>query len=246
MLAHDLTAFLAFSFVLNVCHARPITAVAAQNLTNANFVGYVDDPAGRGTSSLVLSCLLTLVLCVWSALHLNVPPANRSRSDTFWTSVIWITAGIYAPELVVFTAWRQWNSAKILSQQIKARQHRARQEGRGTLMHPWTMTHSFFASTGGFAFDCSPYIYSSENLKGYLPPGTSRRLTITANGMSFLAMHGCLPDVPKEDIKDKSKADAMAETLVILQAAWMLLQVIGRLIEKVPITLLEVNTVAHM
>lgn len=55
-----------------------------------------------------------------------------------------------------------------------------------------------------------------------------------------------LPDVPEEDIKDKSKADALAKSMVLLQASWMMLQVIGRLVARLPVTLIEVNTVAHV
>lgn len=79
-----------------------------------------------------------------------------------------------------------------------------------------------------------------------LPQGTSTRLTLTAKGMKFLAERGVIPDIPREDIEDKSKADALAKMLVLLQASWMLLQVLGRLLAHLPVTLLEVNTVAHV
>ena len=225
------------------CLPRPPAAPAAAS--NTHLVGYISDPSGRGTSSLIISCLLTLVLCVWSALHLNVPAPGRTRRQTVLSNIIWITAGIYTPELVVFTAWRQWSSAKILSRIVR-KTYKTDEYGKGSLGRwPWTMTHSFFASTGGFAFDVLPYIWSEHNPAGFLPPGTPR-LTVTARGMSFLAKCRRLPDVPKGDIDDKSKADALAKTLVLLQASWMLLQCLGRLIEGLPVTLLEVNTVAHV
>ena len=234
------------SILWQAAYCFPRSPGGAAAVSGTQMVGYVNDPNGRGTSSLVISCVLTLVLCVWSALHLNVPPVGRTRQQTFWTNVIWITAGIYCPELVVFTAWRQWSSAKILSRLV----HTKSQSSDGLKEYPrrwpWTMTHSFFASTGGFTFDCVPYIWSAQNPTGFLPEGTPPRLTITARGMAFLATCGQVPDVPKGDIDDKSKADALAKTLVLIQAAWMLLQVIGRLIEHLPVTLLEVNTVAHV
>ncbi|KAI4112278.1 MAG: hypothetical protein LQ345_006548 [Seirophora villosa] len=45
---------------------------------------------------------------------------------------------------------------------------------------------------------------------------------------------------------DKSKANNLAKVLVIVQASWLLIQVVGRLIAKLPVTVLEVNTVAHV
>ena len=64
--------------------------------------------------------------------------------------------------------------------------------------------------------------------------------------MALLARCGRLPDVPKEDILDKSKANGLAKALVMIQALWMLLQTIGRLFAGLPVTLLEVNTIAHV
>lgn len=64
--------------------------------------------------------------------------------------------------------------------------------------------------------------------------------------MEFLAKGGVIPDVAQEDIEDKSKADGLAKMLVLLQASWLLLQVFGRLLAHLPVTLLEVNTVARV
>ena len=222
-----------------------------------HLVGYVPDPSGRGTVSLVLSCLLTLLLCVWQALHLNVPRQGETAFQCMFENARWIIAGIYAPELVVFTAWRQWSSSKILSEIVSSCQHELKKSAGSdnskseqntdyampsVLRHSWTQTHSFFASTGGFAFDLTECV---ENVP-FLPPDCPSRLTITARGMALLARCGRLPDIAEEDILDKSKANGLAKALVMIQATWMLLQTIGRLIAGLPVTLLEVNTIAHV
>lgn len=110
----------------------------------------------------------------------------------------------------------------------------------------WTMTHGFFASTGGFAFE----IRDEDTKLGssFLPSQGSGpvRLSLTARGMALLVKCGHLPDMSKADIADKSKANDIAKALVIIQASWMLIQVIGRLIARLPVTLLEVNTIAHV
>ena len=215
-----------------------------------HLVGYVADPSGRGTSSLVLSCLLTLILCVWSALHLNVPPPAQSRLQSFWLNVRWIVVGIYTPEFVVFTAWRQWSSARILSGIVRAQNESHKLDipltRDGSTHRTWTSTHSFFACTGGFAFDARKSGSGGLNTRRFLPEDIPERITITARGISFLAKCGYLPNVPKEDIADKSKANDLAKVLVVLQASWLLVQVIARLLARLPVTLLEVNTVAHV
>ena len=212
------------------------------------FVQYVSDPNGRGTFSLIISCVLTLTLCVWSALHLNVPSNSQTALASLMTQIRWIITGVYAPELVVFTAWRQWSSAKLLSKlvdewgQASKQPHNNGDEGSNLpdrSSYEWTMTHSFFASTGGFAFD------TADDDARYLPIGF-KRLTLTARGVALLASCGHLPNVSKAEITDKSKANNVAKALVIIQALWMLLQVIGRLVAALPVTLLEVNTIAHV
>lgn len=241
---------------------------------NKPYVAFVSDPDGRGTVSLVMSCLITLLLCVWQALHLNVPKRGETAWEKFVTNILWITIGIYAPELVVFTAWRQWSSAKILGKIVKKEANSATDpidgseetqathgKGRSEIRiekssksplrlkpkHEWTTTHSFFASTGGFAFEIDEtHDDSGKPQPPFLPAECPRRLTLTARGVALLAQCGLLPDIAEEEIQDKSKANNMAKGLVVLQASWMLVQVVGRLIVQLPVTLLEVNTVAHV
>jgi hypothetical protein len=113
--------------------------------------------------------------------------------------------------------------------------------------HKWTKVHDFFASTGGFAFEFPAGKRGiGRNAMPFLPKTCPTRLTLTARGVAFLAKCNRLPDVPERDILDKSKANDMAKALVVIQASWMLLQTLGRLIFGLPVTLLEVNTVAHV
>jgi len=76
--------------------------------------------------------------------------------------------------------------------------------------HTWTMVYSFHAGMGGFAIDTNdpgthPYIKGSP------------RLTVTAQGAPILAEHGRLPDIFKDFIDGKSKADEIAKSLAMLQ-----------------------------
>jgi hypothetical protein len=102
-----------------VASTSPVSSNQTQEQNLDQFVGYVSDPNGRGTASLVISCILTLVLCVWSALHLNVPRSNTTTLQWLWLNVRWFIVGIYCPELVVFAAWRQWSSACLLQRYIE-------------------------------------------------------------------------------------------------------------------------------
>lgn len=195
---------------------------------------------------MLVSCVLTLILCVWSALHLNVPSRDQTRLQDIFLNARWIIAGIYAPELVVFTAWRQWSSARILNQTVQDTiTSGADKSSQGNRKLEWSMTHSFFACAGGFAFE----LESTRQTTHDLLTGEKQRcprVTITARGMALLARCGYLPDVDEDQIEDKSKANDLAKATVVVQATWMLLQVISRLAFRLPVTLLEVNTVAHV
>jgi len=193
-----------------------------------------------GLWDLFVSCVLTLILCVWSALHLNIPAPHERNFQAIWRNSFWILVGIFAPELVVFAAWRQWNSASLLSGVIEG----SRPKHFSFEKFKWTRTHSFFACTGGFAFeipDASP-----RRTPLFLPRSCPKRLTLTARGVAILAKCGRLPDVREKDIEDKSKANTLAKSLFVVQAIWMLLQMLGRLTARLPVTLLEVNTVVHL
>jgi hypothetical protein len=99
------------------------------------------------------------------------------------------------------------------------------------------MVHSFYAGMGGFV---------AEPVVSPVDGGLSERLTLSARGIAFLARCGHLPNIDKDDIEDKSKADGLAKSLVCVQAGWMVVQVIGRIALGLPVTLLEVNTLGHV
>ncbi|KAF7954809.1 uncharacterized protein EAE97_000068 [Botrytis byssoidea] len=222
--------------------------------SNEATTGWVSDPNGRVTFSLVVSCLLTLSLCVWSAMHLNIPRPYHLTIQEFIRGIKWGVVGIFTPELVVFAAWRQYNSATALKALVQDRiaeavtpfpteqSHTKSSEldKKSTrvelqdIISPWTIVHGFYAGMGGFVFD---FENSEDNTPQFIP--NYQRLTLTACGVNLLAECGYLPDITRREILDKSKADTMAKLLVILQAGWMLVQVIGRLVTGLPVTFLE-------
>lgn len=95
---------------------------------------------------------------------------------------------------------------------------------------------------GGFVFDLDTISAS------VLSPLSSepQRLTLTPRGVALLARCGLLPDISKQDIWDKSKADGLTKALVCLQAGWMIIQVLARVVGGLPVSLLEVNTIGHV
>jgi hypothetical protein len=102
------------------------------------------------------------------------------------------------------------------------------------------MQHSFYAGMGGFAVDMK-----TDRDELVLTP-ESPRLTLTAQGVMFLIKCGVvLPEVSKESILDRSKADNLAKTLACLQAGYMIVECVSRLATGLPLSFLEINTLGH-
>jgi hypothetical protein len=98
---------------------------------------------------------------------------------------------------------------------------------------PWTMQQAYFAVLGGFVADAKSF-WSAEHL------------TFTPSGIIELAKAGLLPTLTSDSVEDKSKADALAKMLVLVQTGWFLVQCVARLIQGLPLTLLELHTVTHI
>ncbi|KAK0652743.1 hypothetical protein B0T16DRAFT_369522 [Cercophora newfieldiana] len=229
------------------------------------------EPSERGTFGILSTCIITLGLCVWTAIHLNVP-ARNGQMQQFLRKVGWMVFGFLAPELVAFTAIQQYATATKLSKEIagifpperherawwqfwrgKRRRRDAETQGsHGTRTNktcPWTFVHSQFAMMGGFVFMFESH-QKRHNLPRWLPrvrEDQPIRMTLTADGLAMLAKKAphVIPDLSKDAIKDKSKGSAFAKTLVCLQALWFCVQCLTRFGQHLGISLLELNTFAH-
>ncbi|KAI0201728.1 hypothetical protein F4808DRAFT_459498 [Astrocystis sublimbata] len=181
---------------------------------NSTLVGFVSDPDGRGTLSLLFSCLLTLALCVWSAVHLNLPEFQESEYHYLYRYLKWSILGVFGPELVIWAAWRQFISARALTKMINKGDYL---EDNSKRAKQWTMVHSFYAGMGGFAFNLAPNDIAKEPC--FIPD--IRRLHVTPRGVQLLAMCGLLPQIAESEITDKSKTDGTAKLIACVQVTWM-------------------------
>jgi len=276
---------------------------------------FVPDPSGRGTIGLVTSCVLTLSLCVWTALHLNCYAPGTSSFTKFWIKATWAGIALIAPEYVLWHAIHQWETARQLCNEVNeylfpkdnqtenlpedaqsqpapplepstsgelpvddiqtaqpeahtthqvvlepSTSNASRNESIEPLLEPshpdierpseteldieknqkhrWKIEHGFFAVMGGFQITVTQkeYEWVLEAPKRILTP----------KGIVFFAKHGLLPDLPSKRLKERGKADQLAKTLVCAQAIWMVIQTIARKASGLPITLLELNTLAHV
>ena len=95
---------------------------------------------------------------------------------------------------------------------------------------------------GGLVFD----VDDPSSVTRIFPPGVDR-LTLTPTFIAWCLEEysDIIPRITESDIKDKSKADGLVKSIACLQALWFCLQFITRMAQRLPVTLLELNTFAH-
>ncbi|CZR55444.1 uncharacterized protein PAC_05332 [Phialocephala subalpina] len=152
----------------------------------------------RGTGDLLYSCALTLSLCVYTAIHLNIPTPRESAWKQTFRKTKWVLIGIFAPEVVLYTALQQWWSARRLLNPLNRMSHLSRSKLENG---KFDMTYCFYATMGGFVLDVS-------NMHDEY-----KYLTLTTAGVRYLAEKGHFIGISGISIKDKSNADSLAKVL---------------------------------
>ncbi|KDQ55319.1 hypothetical protein JAAARDRAFT_692072 [Jaapia argillacea MUCL 33604] len=169
----------------------------------------------RTTWGIVSSCLTTIFACTWAAVHPNIPGPNETSFEVAFSHLGITLVALIAPELVIFWAMKQWFCARRI-----AKRHSA---------NGWTKTHGFFILMGGFV----------------LVQGTGKAEVplklILPKDLKKLAE---LPPVTEAQIQDKGKRDALSKGVILVQTMWFILQCLGCAIENLPITELEIATLA--
>ena len=69
------------------------------NSSTVNAATWGPESLQRGTFSILSTCIITLSLCVWTAIHLNIPEHGRPWQQ-IWRKCGWMILGFLAPELV--------------------------------------------------------------------------------------------------------------------------------------------------
>ncbi|KAI0550588.1 hypothetical protein F4679DRAFT_541912 [Xylaria curta] len=101
----------------------------------------------------------------------------------------------------------------------------------------WTLTHAYFANMGGLVY--SPGSHQGELQNSVL---TGSKLSLAYSWYTDHPLRGLI--LRKGDIEDKSKADWLLKCLAVSQVIWLGLTVIVRGINGLPVTQLEIATLA--
>lgn len=104
----------------------------------------------------------------------------------------------------------------------------------------WTLEHSYYAQMGGLVYQDR----ACRTRKSYIAL-TARKLGphfIWSDSNAPHPLEHCV--LRKEDIEDKSKANWLVKGFAVLQITWIILSVIVRHINELPISQIEIATIA--
>jgi hypothetical protein len=191
---------------------------ASAEKTNSTRVGWVSSNHSRSTASLLWSCIVALLACLWTVQHPNVRPQWKMK-DRVREQAKWILFSAMAPEVVAYMAMIEYFDAKRYTREKNYR------EG-------WTLTHSFYALMGGF-------VAESE---GQAPTQLSRYSLDELVGNHTVAV----PEMPERVIDDMAKVDPFSKVFTCLQSACVVIEVIARAAKGLPVSELELATIAYI
>ena len=98
-------------------------------------------PNYRGTYGLLSSCIITMGICVWTAVHLNIPEHNKVYMQK-WRKAGWLVLALLAPKLVAYTAWKHFNLARKVTKDMRAK---FGQESTGLIQSLWWRAFHFWS-----------------------------------------------------------------------------------------------------
>ena len=78
-------------------------------------VSWKKEPNFRGTYSILSSCLSTLFISTWSALHLDIPESGQPGYRRILDKLGWLVIGLLAPEYLLLVALNQYLAARNLT-----------------------------------------------------------------------------------------------------------------------------------
>ncbi|KIM28849.1 hypothetical protein M408DRAFT_39683, partial [Serendipita vermifera MAFF 305830] len=202
----------------------------------------------RTLANIIWSCLSTIFLCTWVAVHPNVHFRPEKQNQGWFEK--WLRDPFH--ELVTYKLplfiWALLVPEYILSWAV--RQYLQAVPG-------WTRMHGYFMIMGGFHLFQLPAdapsiplpLKSSKSSDFVIPSGRhSRRDEIPMHPLMFEDIPVDILEIiaPTEtELKDKGKSDGLTKIIVLVQTLWFVIQCIARGTQHLALTELEVVTLAY-
>lgn len=185
-------------------------------------VGWTLESTGRGTLTLLASCMVTTALCTWIIIHPRIYKRKKHRFPH--KLALWLKT-IVAPEFIAVEAAQEWTQAqKIIKQSSR--------------------------STNGELHLVQAFYIGMFGLQYRTPLGTrvlwpNQFIWLLDQGLLNWRQHQDW-GLSREIIEDKGNSDATAKLLTLVQVAWFVAQSIMRVAHNLPLAPLEVMTLSYI
>ncbi|KAI0059747.1 hypothetical protein BV25DRAFT_1808616, partial [Artomyces pyxidatus] len=174
----------------------------------------------RTRHNIISSSLLTILACVWTAVHRNIAAPARRRESRMRRVIAQALDAAKIVAVTLLVPECQWVLAWAIRQFLNVRQ---------MYITEWTTQHGFFIIMGGFH---------------YYDNGEPRH-PLSRWDVVKLVRTGALVPPTEDEIRGWGQGDALSKTLAIVQTLWFVVQCIARRADGLPITQLEVMTLAY-
>ncbi|KAG1734052.1 uncharacterized protein EDB91DRAFT_619985 [Suillus paluster] len=221
---------------------------------------------------IISTCALTLLACIYSSIHLNIPSPEDSSIRIFLRRVGTMGIALLAPDLLVGWAMRQWLWARQITAQVKESHlsvcYHPQERSED---HAGTVTQALVAHTKVCEGNHTLAESSKEWFKVYRVSEQSENYEWTETHSFFALMGGFMlyvdgepyhillphqllrliragsidfPTLTVKEIRDRSKGNMISKGLVTLQVSWFIMQLISRAIYHLETTQIEAATLA--
>jgi hypothetical protein len=185
-------------------------------------VGWVLENSGRGTLTVITTCLVTIFLCTWVVIHPRV--CKRELYATVHKIALFLKA-ILAPEFIAVEGLQEWAQCRRM-----ARDCATVTGGKFKLIH---------------AFYVSMLALRYRTPQGDRVIWPNQYTWLLQQGLidweSQASWGLCV-----EKIRDLSKADSAAKLITLVQVSWFVAQSIMRTAHALPLSQLESMTLSYI
>jgi len=98
---------------------------------------WVAEPRQRGTVGILWFCFTTLIICIWSTMHFDIPTRRYSAIRRFVLQLPWMILAFLAPEVLLFLAINERITAGILLEKVLVFDRSLAKPGRLAQMYNW-------------------------------------------------------------------------------------------------------------
>ncbi|KAJ9294132.1 hypothetical protein DTO271G3_7260 [Paecilomyces variotii] len=209
------TGYVQINQICSNCNTTPTT-------TSPKLVGWVLESSGRGTLTLITSCLTIIFLCTWVLIH---PRVYKCERHAILHKFVLFAKGLLAPEFIAVEGLQEWAQCRRMKRDCA------------------TFTGGNFKFVHAFYVSMLAVRYRTHNGDRVIWP--NQYTWLLQQGLidwKDRANWG----LSIESIRDKSKADTATKLITLVNVFLFVAESIARMSQDLPLSQLESMTLSYI